>query len=259
MRTGRIACDGIATDVRVEPDGQLLAADGRAFDSEVVTWLPPAHANVIGVALNYKPHRDSMAAQFQQAPYMMPPQTPVLFIKPENTITGHRAPVQCPDGLDYIQPGAALAVVIGRTASRIKAERAFDYLKGYTLFNDFSLPEESYFRPPVRSKCYDSFGPLGPWIVDREDVDPRALAVRTRVNGELRQEGNTSELICDIPALLEFITTFMCLVPGDVIATGFPAGRPDVRPGDEVEITVEGVGSLHNSVVSEARYHRDVN
>ncbi|MFT5131885.1 MAG: 5-oxopent-3-ene-1,2,5-tricarboxylate decarboxylase, partial [Gammaproteobacteria bacterium] len=130
------------------------------------------------------------------------------------------------------------------------------YIQGYTIFNDFSLPEQSYFRPAITSKCYDSFGPLGPAIIDKEAIeDPHNLDIKTFVNGELRQEGHSDELVWSIPALVEFISSFKTLYPGEVIATGFPAGRVDVFVGDEVSIEIENVGRLTNKLVSEKEYY----
>lgn len=212
---------------------------------------------VICVALNYSSHVKQIEAAFHEPPYKEPPKTPVLFIKPRNTIAGHLAKVQCPDSVETIQPGPALAIVIGKQACRVSADKAMDYIDGYTLFNDFTLPEKSYFRPAITSKCYDSFGPVGPDVIIKESVDdPHQLDVKTFVNGELRQQGNTKELIWRIPALVEFISGFKTLYPGEVIATGFPAGRVDVRTGDEVTIEVEKVGRLTNSIISEQEYYR---
>lgn len=207
--------------------------------------LPPPHGTVIGVALNFRSHLEGL--HFDE-----PPETPALFLKPENCITGHLSPVPYPAGVESIQPGPALAVVIGKTARRVRAEDAFSIVKGYTLFNDFTLPEESYFRPPVRTKCFDCFGPLGPIVIGRRDVaDPHDVTLRTWVNGELRQEGSTRELVFKIPELVEAITSFMTLREDDVIATGFPPGRVDVRAGDTVTISAEGLFELTNPVVAE--------
>ena len=199
---------------------------------------------VIGVALNFASEVAALAS---------PPRAPVLYIKPENTLTSHLASVLHPDGVPAIQPGPSLAVVLGRRARRVDRLRALDYVKGYTLFNDFSLRETSHFRPPVRSKCFDSFGPLGPEVIPLGD--PHDVTLRCRVNGELRQEGSTRDQIWKIPELIEAITSFLTLEEGDVIATGVPPGRVDVVAGDSV--TVEGEGlTLTSLIVSEDEYRR---
>jgi 5-oxopent-3-ene-1,2,5-tricarboxylate decarboxylase/2-hydroxyhepta-2,4-diene-1,7-dioate isomerase len=200
---------------------------------------------VIGVSLNFRSHLEELR-------FGEPPKTPVLFLKPENCITGHLSPVPQPAGVAAIQPGPALAVVIGEAGRRMRAEDALSIVKGYTLFNDFALPEESYFRPPVRTKCFDSSGPLGPSVIERRDLpDPHDVTLQTWVNGELRQEGSTRELVRRIPELVAAITSFMTLRENDVIATGFPPGRVDVRAGDTVTISAVGLLELTNPVVAE--------
>lgn len=212
---------------------------------------------VICVALNYISHMEEVEAAFKKAPYKKPPTTPVLFIKPRNTLTGHRCPVQYPDGVKAVQAGPSLAIVIGSKACRVSEEKAMEHVAGYTIFNDFSLPEESYFRPAITSKCFDSFGPLGPGLVPREAVeDPHDLQIRTFINGELKQEGHSDELIWSIPAIITFISSFKTLSPGEVIATGFPAGRADVNVGDEVVVEIDKVGLLANTLVSEEEFYR---
>ncbi len=211
---------------------------------------------VICVALNYIGHVEQVEDQFDKPPYGEPPKTPVLFIKPHNTLTRHAAPVLYPDNVAGVQAGPSLAVVIGKQACRVNEFEAMDYILGYSIFNDFSLPELSYFRPAVTSKCYDSFGPLGPAIVEKQNIaDPHDLDIKTFVNGELRQQAHTDELVWSIPALLEFISSFKTLYPGEVIATGFPAGRVDVKVGDEVNIEIEKVGRLGNTLVSEQEFY----
>ncbi len=203
---------------------------------------------VIGVALNFASEIAGLAD---------PPRTPVLFIKPENTLTFHLSPVLHPDGVPAIQPGPSLAVVLARRARRVDRKDAFDFVKGYALFNDFSLKETSHFRPPVRTKCFDSFGPLGPTVVPRNRVsDPHDVTLRCRVNGDVRQEGTTRDLVWKIPELIELITSFMTLEEDDAIATGVPPARVDVVAGDVVTIEAVGLLELTNSVVTESEFRR---
>ena len=213
-------------------------------------------SEVICVALNFIGHVEEVEEQFDEAPYKEPPKTPVLFIKPRNTLVGDSAPVQYPDDAPSLQAGPSLAIVIGKQACKVSESEAMDYIQGYTIFNDFSLPEKSYFRPAITSKCYDSFGPLGPHIVDKENVeDPHDLDIKTYVNGEVRQQGHTDELVWSIPALIEFVSSFKTLYPGEVIATGFPAGRVEVAIGDEVRVEIQSIGSLNNTIVSEQEFY----
>ena len=201
---------------------------------------------VIGVALNFASEIAGLAE---------PPKTPVLYVKPANTLTSHLSPVLHPDGIPAIQPGPSLAFVMARRARRVIRREALDYIKGYTLLNDFSLEETSHFRPPVRTKCFDSFGPLGPALVPRDRVaDPHDVTLRCLVNGEIRQEGTTRDLVWRIPELIEAITSFMTLEDGDAIATGVPPGRVDVVAGDVVTIEAVGLLELTNPVVTENDY-----
>jgi len=201
---------------------------------------------VIGVALNFASEISGLTD---------PPKTPVLFLKPENTETGHLSPVPHPEGVPAIQPGPSVAVVIARRARRVDRSEAFDYVKGYTLFNDFSLKETSTFRPPVRTKCFDAFGPIGSVVVSRDALkNPHDVTVRCRVNGEVRQEGTTRDLVWKIPELVESITSFMTLEEDDTIAIGVPPGRVDVVAGDVVTVEADGLGSLTSHVVTEREY-----
>ena len=258
MKRAQILLNGEPVPVSMEEAGILTTETGLTVLADDAVWLAPPHEAVLGVALNYRKHVAELTSSFHQPPHNKPPKHPVLIVKPKNTITGHRRKVQLPDGVQAIQPGPALAIVVSKLARRVKAEDAFGHVGGYTVFNDFSLPETSYFRPPVTAKCYDSFGPLGPYIVDAADVpEPGNLAVRTFVNGDLQQEANTCELVRAIPELIESLTQYMTFTPGYVIATGFPEGRVSVEAGDLVAVEVEGVGRLENHVVTEAEYYEN--
>ncbi len=203
---------------------------------------------VIGVALNFASEISGLAE---------PPRTPVLYVKPANSLSSHLSPVLHPDGIPAIQPGPSLAFVMARRARGVERSEALAFVKGYTLFNDFSLKETSHFRPPVRTKCFDSFGPLGPSVVPSDQVsDPHDITLRCRVNGALVQEATTRDLVWSIPELIEAITSFMTLEEGDAIATGVPPGRVDVVAGDVVTIEAVGLLELTNPVVTESEYRR---
>ena len=223
--------------------------DGRTLGLADTRLQPVTDQPVICVALNYTGHYEQLADAFHQPPYKQPPRQPVFFIKPRNTLAGHLEEMPCPDGMDRIYTGAGLGFVIGRTASRLTWEQAYDHIGGYTIYNDFTLAEDSYFRPPVTTKCLDRYGPVGPYIVEPEEISgPHDLAISTYVNGELRQTGSTNDLRLPIPAIIEELTEFMPLAPGAVVVSGFPPGRVAVRPGDEVRVEVEQVGSLVNRI-----------
>ncbi|BAO62741.1 fumarylacetoacetate hydrolase family protein [Pseudomonas protegens] len=211
-----------------------------------------AGGTLFGVALNYQGLLQSHLQSFTQPPYQKPPVKPVLFIKTPNTRNSHEAPVVFPQGVERLQPGPALGVVIGKRASRVRLEDALEHVAGYTIVNEFSLPEDSYYRPAVKAKCRDGFCALGPELVPAAEVaDPHALSLELWVNGERVQHNSTSNLVRSIPQLIAEISEFMTLHPGDVLITGTPEGRVDVRPGDRVEVQISGLGRLANTIVAE--------
>ncbi|MCY4155068.1 MAG: fumarylacetoacetate hydrolase family protein [Gammaproteobacteria bacterium] len=246
--------------IRVNTDGTLRAAtvdeqaiihvDGKTLAPEQTRLRPVTEQAVICTALNYTGHYQQLVDAFHQPPHNQPPRQPVFFIKPVNTLAGHLDEVACPDGVAEIHTGAGLAVVIDRTASRVTQEQVYDYIGGYTLYNDFTLAEDSYLRPPVTSKCLDGYGPVGPYITDRAAIaDPHELVISTYLNGALQQTASTKDLRYSIPALIEALTEFMTLAPGAVVVSGFPPGRVAVRRGDEVRVEIAQLGSLTNRII----------
>jgi 5-oxopent-3-ene-1,2,5-tricarboxylate decarboxylase/2-hydroxyhepta-2,4-diene-1,7-dioate isomerase len=229
----------------VYESGRLIAEDGRSFAEDDVTWLPPLlPGTIIGLALNYRDHAEELGLEL--------PKVPVLFIKAHNTLTGHKQPVVAPPNVEYMHYEAELGVVIGKTGRRIAAVDAMQYVGGYTIVNDVTVRDfvTNMYRPPIKAKGFDTFGPIGPWVVEGEIDDPNNLDVRTYVNGELRQHGNTRDLIFSIPQIIEYISEFMTVKPGDMILTGTPKGISHIYPGDIVRIEIEGVGALENPVVA---------
>ncbi|AZF06234.1 fumarylacetoacetate hydrolase family protein [Pseudomonas sp. R5-89-07] len=210
-----------------------------------------ANGTLLGVALNYQGLLDQHLAAFQQAPYQKPPTQPVLFIKTPNTRNRHGGVVPHPRG-ERLQPGPALGVVIGQRASRVSLDNAMAHVAGYVVVNEFSLPEDSYYRPAIKAKCRDGLCAIGPELVPRDQVaNPNQLSLKLFVNGELRQQNTTAHWVRDIPQLIAQISEFMTLYPGDVLITGTPEGRVDVQPGDRVEVEIAGVGRLANTVQAE--------
>ncbi len=202
--------------------------------------------------LNYRGALAALGDAVQAPPYKAPPKAPVLYVKPANTRIGHGAPIPVPDDVDALQMGAALGVVIGRTACRVTAELAFDCVAGYTVVNDVTVPHDTYYRPSIRFRCRDGFCPIGPRAVDGARVpDPDALAVRVFVDGELRQQNTTANLLRRTARLLADVTEFMTLDAGDVLLTGVPERSPLARAGQRVAIEIEGVGRLENPLVAE--------
>lgn len=252
MKKIRVNTDGALREATVDEQA-LIHLDGNTLGLADTRLQPVTGQPVICIALNYAGHYEQLADTFSRPPYKEPPRQPVFFIKPQNTLAGHLDEIPCPDGVDRIYTGAGLGFVIGRTASRVSREQGFDYVGGYTIYNDFSLAEDSYFRPPVTTKCLDGYGPAGPYIVDAEEITaPHDLAISTYVNGELKQTASTKDLRLTIPAIIEELTEFMTLVPGAVVVSGFPPDRVAVQPGDEVRVEIERIGSLINRIVKEA-------
>ena len=211
-----------------------------------------ASGTLFGIALNYKGLLDSRLGEFQHPPYQKPPVKPVLFIKTPNTRNQHSGPVVFPASVERLQPGPALGVVIGKIASRVSEADAMSHVAGYTIVNEFSLPEDSYYRPAVKAKCRDGFCPIGPALIEASQVpDPNVLTLRLYVNGEVRQENTTANWVRTIPQLIAELSEFMTLNEGDVLITGTPEGRVDVKPGDLVEVEITGLGKLANTVIAE--------
>jgi len=210
-----------------------------------------ACGTLFGVALNDQDLLDGLLPTFHAPPYRQPPTQPVLFIKTPNTRNHHGGSVARPAG-ERLQPGPALGVVLGKTASRVTVQDALSYVAGYTIVNEFSLPEDSYYRPAVKAKCRDGFCALGPDVTPAAAVpDPQALGIRLFINGQLRQQGSTARHVRSVAELIAQISTFMTLAAGDVLITGTPPGRVDVQPGDEVAVEIDGLGRLVNTVVEE--------
>jgi 5-oxopent-3-ene-1,2,5-tricarboxylate decarboxylase/2-hydroxyhepta-2,4-diene-1,7-dioate isomerase len=227
-------------------DGWLLDATGRRYAPEEVAWLPPVvPTKVVGVALNFADHADELGVRT--------PEEPALFFKPPSSLLGHRAPVLYPRGVRHLHQEVELAVVIGRRCRRVRPEDAYEVIRGYTVANDVTVRDfvGNFYRPPVRAKGYDTFGPVGPWVVEGEIPDPHRLRLRAYVNGELRQEGVTAQLVWRVPELVAFISSIMTLEPDDLILTGTPRGVAPVHPGDVMRLEVEGIGTLENPVVAE--------
>jgi 2-keto-4-pentenoate hydratase/2-oxohepta-3-ene-1,7-dioic acid hydratase in catechol pathway len=205
---------------------------------------PAVPTKIVCVGLNYRAH---IAESQSVVPGAEPPREPLIFLKPPSAVVGHDQPIRYPAGVTRLDPEAELALVIGRRARHVPEAEAADCVAGITCFNDVSA--RNYQRGDgqwTRAKGFDTFAPMGPWIA--AGLDPSDLAVECRVNGQRRQHARTSDLLFPVPHLVSFISRVMTLEPGDVIATGTPAGIAPIQPGDIVEIEVEGVGVLRNRV-----------
>ncbi|UZJ79365.1 fumarylacetoacetate hydrolase family protein [Fictibacillus sp. KU28468] len=247
MKRGRVAYSGAIHDA-VEVDGCLQLNDGRIVSEHDVVWLPPVlPRTVFALGLNYADHA-------KELDFKAPPTEPLVFLKGPNTFVGHRAQTRRPADVTYMHYECELAVVIGRPARKVKREDAYQYVAGYTVANDYAIRDylENYYRPNLRVKNRDTCTPIGPWLVDAQDIDdPMNLALKTYVNGKLTQEGNTRDMIFDIPALIEYLSIFMTLNKGDIILTGTPQGTVNTAVGDEVVTEIEGIGRLMNTIVGD--------
>ena len=231
-----------------ERGGQLLLANGQLVAENAVTWLPPLAPTprprtILALGLNYADHAKEL--EFKA------PEEPLVFIKGEGTLTGHRQLTRRPAGAQFMHYECELTVVIGKTAKKVKRDDAYDFICGYTIANDYAIRDylENWYRPNLRVKNRDACTPLGPWLVDATDVpNPMALALQTTVNGKVTQSGNTRDMIFDVPFLIEYFSSFMTLQPGDLILTGTPDGVVDCRPGDVVVTSIEGLGELFNTI-----------
>ena len=176
------------------------------------------------------------------------PEQPILFLKAPNTLNHPEGTVHAPTFVGRLDYEGELAFVIRRRAKDVKAENFADYVLGYTCLNDVTARDvQKGDGQWTRGKSMDGFAPLGPVVTD--EVDPAALAIETRLNGTVVQQGNTSQFMTAVPQLLEFITASMTLEPGDVVTTGTPAGVGPMAPGDTVEVTVQGIGTLRNHII----------
>ena len=250
MKHARIAWAG-AVHHAVADGGGLRLANGTRLAEDEVVWLPPVQpGTVIALGINYADHKKELAKELT----LSAKDEPLAFLKGPNALVGHRGRTRRPADATFMHYECELAVVIGRHAKRVKRADALGCVAGYTIANDYAVRDylENWYRPNLRVKNRDGATALGPWLVDAADVpDPHALELRTFVNGQIKQHGNTRDLIDDVPALIEYLSSFMTLAPGDLILTGTPEGVVNVNPGDEVVCEIDGLGRLLNTLVAD--------
>ncbi len=224
------------------------------LDPNQLSLLAATTGTVLGVALNDKALRAHMEAAFNKKPHVSPPKTPVLHIKTDNTHIGFGQNIPAPASGESIFAGPSLGIVIGKTCTRVSPEQAADFIQGYTLVNEVSLAETSFYRPAVKAKCRDGFCPIGPAIVDKENIaNPNKLTINTYINGDLRHQTNTDQLHYDVAQVISYISSFISLQPGDLVIAGTPlrTEKLALSVNDEVTIEIEGIGQLRNKVVTE--------
>lgn len=217
----------------VEYDGGSV----KLADCQLLAPCTPT--KIVCVGKNYAEHAREMGAE--------PPGFPVLFMKGLNALNCPGGEIEAPEFVQRLDYEGELAVVICRRASKIREEDYAQYVLGYTCLNDVTARDvQKHDGQWTRGKSMDGFCPVGPWVVD--GVDPSGLEVTTRLNGSVVQQGNTRDFITTVPKLLEFITASMTLEPGDVVATGTPAGIGSMQSGDVVEVEISHIGVLRNTV-----------
>jgi 2-keto-4-pentenoate hydratase/2-oxohepta-3-ene-1,7-dioic acid hydratase in catechol pathway len=209
--------------------------------SQVRLLAPVLPSKVACIGKNYADHAAEMGGEA--------PADPVVFLKPSTSVIGPGEAIVLPRNSERIDHEAELAIVIGRLCREVPRERALDVVLGYTCGNDVTARDHQAADGQwTRGKSHDTFCPLGPWI--ETDMDGSDVVVQARVDGELKQDGRTGQLIHDVPAIIEWVTAFMTLLPGDVILTGTPAGVGPIVAGQTVSVTIGGVGTLANPVVA---------
>jgi 2-keto-4-pentenoate hydratase/2-oxohepta-3-ene-1,7-dioic acid hydratase in catechol pathway len=237
---------GRLNDGRIDEVASLTGnGRGSNYPLDEVRLLPSCWpSKIVCVGRNYVDHAKELNNP-------VPPE-PLIFLKPPSSLIAAGDPIVYPAISELVNYEGELAVVIGKEARNLKPDEAWDAIYGYTCLNDVTARDLQ--RKDVqftRGKGFDTFCPVGPWIVPKDDVDFDRIRVRTFVDGELKQDGAISDMIFPIPQIIAFITRFMTLLPGDLIATGTPSGVGPLRPGMRVRVEVEGVAALENPVIAE--------
>jgi 2-keto-4-pentenoate hydratase/2-oxohepta-3-ene-1,7-dioic acid hydratase in catechol pathway len=223
---------------------KLLDVEHRLEDVRLLAPVLP-RSKVVGIGRNYAAHAVEMGGEV--------PEEPLMFLKPNTSVIGPGDPIFYPSQTRELHFEGELAVVIGRICRDVPVEKATDVIHGYTIGNDVTARDlqrkDGQF---TRAKGFDSFCPLGPWI--ETDLDPQDFAdgrqVQTHLNGDLKQDGSTKDLVFDVPTLVAHVSSVMTLLPGDVILTGTPDGVGPMQVGDEVEVSIAGLGTLTNKVAA---------
>ncbi len=237
--------DGLTGTVALldsDPLYRPVQLTGERLQLADVRLLAPVipRSKVVCVGRNYAEHAAEMGNEV--------PKEPLIFMKPNTAVIGPRDGIVYPEQTQDLHFEGELAVVIGRICRDLPPERAPEVIFGYTIANDVTARDlQKSDGQWARAKGFDTFCPLGPWI--NTELDVADLAVTTTLNGEPRQKGRTAQFIFDVPTLLAYITSFTTLLPGDVVLTGTPAGVGPMLPGDEVAVSIEGIGTLTNKVI----------
>ncbi len=240
---GNDPADLVVAAVTGHPFAPLVLSGERYPLSSVRLLAPVLPSKVVCIGKNYADHVAEMGGDA--------PADPVVFLKPSTSVIGPGDPIVLPRNSNHVDHEAELGIVIGRLCRDVPAAKAFEVVLGYTCGNDVTARDHQQADGQwTRGKSHDSFCPLGPWV--ETDLDVSSLQVQCAVDGAVRQDGNTQQLLTGVPAIIEWVTAFMTLLPGDVILTGTPAGVGPLVPGNAVTVLVEGIGPLTNPVVARA-------
>jgi 2-keto-4-pentenoate hydratase/2-oxohepta-3-ene-1,7-dioic acid hydratase in catechol pathway len=234
--------EAVVAAIAPHPFGPFTFTGARHVLGDVRLLAPVLPSKAVCIGKNYADHVREMGGDAS-------PERPILFMKPSTSVVGPGDPIVHPDDSDRVDYEGELAIVIGRLCRDVPAERAFDVVLGYTCANDVTARDQQQADGQwTRGKGHDTFCPLGPWI--ETDLDPSDLAIRTTLDGDVKQDSRTKLLIHDIPAIIAYVTKAMTLLPADVILTGTPAGVGPMRPGQTVAVTVDGIGTLTSPVTA---------
>ncbi|MFQ5989102.1 MAG: fumarylacetoacetate hydrolase family protein [Candidatus Methylomirabilales bacterium] len=234
-----VAEDDIVREIAGDVFGRFRVTRKTHSLKRIRFLTPTEPAKIVGVGLNYLDHVAEMGLE--------PRVEPVIFLKPRTAALPHRGKILYPKFSNRLDYEAELAIVIGRYAKAVPRQKAARYILGYTCFNDVTARDlQRKDGQWTRGKSFDTFAPVGPWL--ETALDPHDAPVRAYLNGELKQNSNTANLIFDVPYIVSFISAIMPLFPGDIVATGTPSGIGPMKPGDTIEIEIGGIGQLRNTV-----------
>ncbi len=235
---GRFVVHGEILEGYFEIENGIIDFEGLRFEN--VRFLPPVKPEkIICIGLNYTDHAKELNMEL--------PEEPIIFLKPPSAVIGHEDFIELPRQSKRVDYEGELAVVMAKRCKNVSREDALEYILGYTCFNDVTARDlQKKDGQWTRAKSFDTFAPIGPYVACFKDASN--LRIQTRVNGKVVQSSTTSNLIFNIPTLIEFVSSIMTLKRGDVIATGTPAGVGELKHGDIVEVEIENIGTLRNYV-----------
>ena len=239
-KSGILKNESDVVEIRGDMYGEYKETNNIYKLDEIKILPPSSPSKIICVGLNYKDHAEEMNRQL--------PEAPMLFMKPNTAVIAHNEEIVYPSHMSKrVDYEGELAIVIGREARMVEEQDAENYIFGYTCINDITARDlQKIDIQFTRGKGFDTFAPFGPFI--ETEISPENLSIKTLLNNEVKQNSNTGNLIFKVKTLVSFISKIMTLLPGDIIATGTPAGIGPVKPGDRLEVSIDGIGSLVNYV-----------